>query len=241
MKPIAIFRFSATEGPGYFATFLERNNRSWQLIAVDEGDALPDTIDAYSGIAMMGGPMSVNDPLPWIEPLCALVRDASLRALPIVGHCLGGQLLAKALGGVVTRNTIKEIGWGTIAVEHTPQAVDWLGNLACPGTEQAVFQWHGETFSLPPMAIRLATNQWCANQIFVVGPSLGMQCHVEMTLPMIERWCETWSIETRDLDALPECVQTPEAMIGEAAMHIPAMRQLADQIYGRWLKGFERD
>lgn len=241
MKPIAIFRFFATEGPGYFATFLERKKRSWQLIAVDAGDALPPSADRYSGIAMMGGPMSVNDPLPWIDPLCALLRDAAARDIPLIGHCLGGQLLAKALGGTVARNATKEIGWGAVTVERTPLSARWLGALAEAGADPTVFQWHGETFSLPPSATRLATNAWCANQIFVAGPHLGMQCHVEMTPAMIERWCESWHAEVRGLSELPACVQTPEAMIADASLRIPSMRAFADQLYGRWLEGLNDD
>jgi GMP synthase-like glutamine amidotransferase len=236
MKPIAVFRFSATEGPGYFATFLERNNRSWKLIAVDDGDRIPETVDAYSGIALMGGPMSVNDPLPWIDPLCARLREASAQAMPIIGHCLGGQLLSKALGGVVTHNAVKEIGWSRLAVEPTAHTADWLGQES---DAQTVFQWHGETFSIPPGATRIATNAWCANQIFVAGPHLGMQCHIEMTPVMIETWCEAWAAETHRLPSLPACVQTPAAMIGDAARHIPAMRQLAERLYGRWLEGLK--
>src|SRR4051794_39211058 len=111
MRPVAILRFSRTEGPAYFADWLDARAIPWQLIAVDEGIAVPHDPRAFAGIAMMGGPMSVNDPLPWIEPTCALLRDAVAAAVPVVGHCLGGQLLAKALGAPVTRAPVAEIGW----------------------------------------------------------------------------------------------------------------------------------
>src|SRR5512142_1151884 len=111
MPPIAIFRFSETEGPAYFAEWLDAASLPWRLIAVDRGEPIPADPRAFAGIAMMGGPMSVNDPLPWIEPLCALLRDAVEADVPVIGHCLGGQLLAKALGAKVERARSPEIGW----------------------------------------------------------------------------------------------------------------------------------
>ena len=112
MLPVAIFRHAPVEGPGYFAIFLEQHGIPWRLIAIDAGETVPVTVDGFSGLCFMGGPMSVNDPLPWIEPVCALIRNAVARDVPVVGHCLGGQLMSKALGGEVTRNPVREIGWG---------------------------------------------------------------------------------------------------------------------------------
>src|SRR5512134_629352 len=111
MLPIAVFRFSPTEGPAYFADWLDARGWDWQLCALDEGARVPATVRAFAGIVMMGGPMSVNDDLPWLAPLMALLRDACGARVPVLGHCLGGQLLAQALGARVTRATIAEIGW----------------------------------------------------------------------------------------------------------------------------------
>ena len=101
MKPVAIFRSARTEGPGYFATVLERRSIEWKLIALDEGQPVPRDARAFSGMAFMGGPMSVNDDLPWIAPLLELMRDGVRKDVPALGHCLGGQLMSKAFGGVV--------------------------------------------------------------------------------------------------------------------------------------------
>src|SRR5512134_2441312 len=76
MLPIAVFRFSPTEGPAYFADWLDARGWDWQLCALDEGARVPATVRAFAGIVMMGGPMSVNDDLPWLAPLMALLRDA---------------------------------------------------------------------------------------------------------------------------------------------------------------------
>jgi GMP synthase-like glutamine amidotransferase len=127
MQPVAIFRHSPTEGPGYFAIFLEQQGIPWQLIAIDEGAPVPATAEGYAGLCFMGGPMSVNDPLPWVEPVCELIRDAVAKDVPVIGHCLGGQLMSKALGGEVTKNPVKEIGWSKAGGEDNPVARHWLG------------------------------------------------------------------------------------------------------------------
>lgn len=237
MPPVAIFRHSPTEGPGYFAIFLERHGIPWRLIAIDEEEPVPASADAYAGLCFMGGPMSVNDPLPWIDPVCALIRNAAGQGIPVIGHCLGGQLISKALGGRVTRNPVKEIGWGEAEAAGDPMVRHWLGKHA--DQTATVFQWHGETFSLPPGATRILGNAYCANQMFVLGPHLGMQCHVEMTPEMIATWCGQWSDEAAAAAHQPS-VQAPAEMIGGIPAKLPAMRQLADQLYATWVGGLKK-
>src|SRR4051812_37601667 len=108
MRDVAILRFSATEGPAYFAEWLDAHGISWQLIPLDQGAPIPSDAAAFAGVGMMGGPMGVNDSLPWIERVCALLRDAVAQQVPVIGHCLGGQLLAKALGATVDRAVTPE-------------------------------------------------------------------------------------------------------------------------------------
>ncbi|PKO89997.1 MAG: glutamine amidotransferase [Betaproteobacteria bacterium HGW-Betaproteobacteria-10] len=237
MQPVAIFRHSLTEGPGYFAIFLEQQGIPWRLIALDAGEAVPANADNFSGLCFMGGPMSVNDPLPWIASVCELIRDAVAKNAPVIGHCLGGQLISKALGGEVTRNRVKEIGWSAAVGETNVIAEQWLGERV--GKTETVFQWHGETFSLPTGATRILSNPYCTNQMFALGPHLGMQCHVEMTPEMIDCWCAQWAEETIDAPDLPS-VQTPDTMQSEMARRLPAMRQLAKQLYGVWINGLRR-
>lgn len=210
----------------------------WQLVAIDAGAVPPSNPEEYSGIAFMGGPMSVNDPLPWVEAECALIRAAVAIDVPVIGHCLGGQLMSKALGGHVARNRVKEIGWGDATIDDVAIADHWLGDFRGKAT---VFQWHGETFSLPAGATRLMHNEWCDNQMFVLGPHLAMQCHVEMTPEMIATWCQSWEEEVAGLAALPLPVQTPQQMQEETAYRLPAMRELAGRLYTNWIRGLQRD
>lgn len=235
MNPIAIFRHFRTEGPGYFATFLDRHSIPWTLIRVDQREPVPDGVGNFSGLVFMGGPMSVNDPLPWIAQSCALIRAAVAADLPVLGHCLGGQLIAKALGGTVTRNPIKEIGWGPVRVLENKAARDWFGDLA--GFE--TFHWHGETFSTPPGATRLLESAHCANQAYALGKVFGMQCHVEMTVEMIRQWCADGAAEIAASDS--PAVQAPEAMLAGMAPRVAALNAVADRIYSRWIAGLKRD
>jgi GMP synthase-like glutamine amidotransferase len=234
MRPVAIFRHSPTEGPGYFAIFLESRQIPWQLIALDRGIPVPTSAQDYAGLCFMGGPMSVNDPLPWIDPVCTLIQEAAAREIPVLGHCLGGQLISKALGGHVSKNPVKEIGWSRATGGGDPISCRWLGDFA--GQALSLFQWHGETFSLPKNATLLASNEYCAHQMFALGPHLGMQCHVEMLPEMIECWLQNWEEEVGALTRQPS-VQTPPEILDGIPANLPAMRRLADQLYGVWVQG----
>ena len=232
MKPVAIFRHSPTEGPGYFATYLNARGLQWQLVKLDEGEGVPAGVGSFSGLVFMGGPMSVNDDLPWIAPVLELIRKAVPADVPVLGHCLGGQLMSKALGGSVGRNPVKEIGWGEIEVADNPEAKAWFG----PDLKRfESFHWHGETFTIPPGAVRIMGNRNCENQGFVAGKNLGMQCHVEMTEDLIESWCKSGSEETAT--AISPAVQTPDQMQRGMEQKLGALRVVAGRLYDRWVEG----
>lgn len=236
MNSVGIFRHSITEEPGYFATFLTRHNIPWRLVKVDAGEAVPADARTFSGLCFMGGPMSVNDDLPWIAPVLGLIRNAVSHDVPVIGHCLGGQLMAKALGGAVTRNPVKEIGWGRIDTVPNEQSRRWLGDAA----SFLSFHWHGETFGLPPGTVRIAASPYCENQMFVLGKHLGMQCHVEMTPELIATWCADWDKEMRSLAERSPAVQTPVDMLADVNEKTARLHGVADRLYGEWIKGLAR-
>lgn len=232
MKPVVIFRHAAIEGPGYLATFLEEHNIPWQLIKIDAGEALPASVLDFSGVVLMGGPMSVNDDLPWIAPLLALIREAYQAEIPLLGHCLGGQLISKALGAVVTKNPIKEIGWGEVNVTNNPTAKEWFGELEVFNS----FHWHGETFSLPENAVHLLSSPYCQNQAYSIGKHLAFQCHIEMTPEMVESWCEVGADEIAEsIESV--AVQQPEKIQETLPLHCFFLNKVAKQVYSQWIKG----
>ncbi|HUO44576.1 MAG TPA: type 1 glutamine amidotransferase [Burkholderiales bacterium] len=231
MKPVAVFRHTPTEGPGYFATYLDTHRIPWRLIAVDAGETVPADPRAFSGLVFMGGPMSVNDDLPWIAPALQLIRDAVTADVPVLGHCLGSQLMSKALGGAVTRNRVKEIGWGEVRIPDHPAARQWFGDVPA----FVAFHWHGETFSLPSGAERMLTNGNCDNQAFALGKHLGMQCHIEMTPQLIASWCDNGAREIAESDS--PAVQSAAEIENAIGRHLPALHHVANTVYGRWVRG----
>jgi len=202
---------------------------------MDSGDAVPKDARGFSGLAFMGGPMSVNDDLPWIASLLELIRGAARDDVPTLGHCLGGQLISKALGGTVTRNGIAEIGWGEVQVEDNGVARQWFGDAA--GFES--FHWHGETFTIPLGATRVLSNAHCANQGFALGKHLGLQCHVEMTEEMVQVWCRDGRKEIEEGTA-SAAVQPPEEIERDLAVRIDRLHQVAGRVYDHWLDGLSR-
>lgn len=234
MKPVAIFRHARTEGPGYFADFLDARAIPWRLICIDAGEALPEYCHEFSGLVFLGGPMSVNDDLPWIAPVLALIRGAVASDIPVLGHCLGGQLMSKALGGVVGPNPVKEIGWGDLTVAENGAAHDWFGD-----THRFLgFHWHGETFSIPDGAVRVLSSAYCSNQAFAMGKHLGFQCHIEMTEAMILEWCANGADEIASALASPG-VLTVELINDGMSEKVGALNKTATRVYERWIEGLK--
>ena len=234
MKPVLIFRYARTEGPGHFATFLSEHGLLWELVRLDEGEPVPGSCEGFSGLGFMGGPMSANDELPWTQPVLDLMRCAVDEGVPVIGHCLGGQMLSRALGGVVSRAPIKEIGWIPVTFDDNPQAREWFGHDA-PGF--TTFEWHEDAFTIPPGGTRILTGKTCENQAYVVdGRHLGMQCHVEVTAEMIETWCR---IGISDIDqnvGLSPAVQDALTITTSIPKYLPQLSATASRLYTRWIR-----
>jgi GMP synthase-like glutamine amidotransferase len=233
MLPVAIFRHSPTEGPGYFATYLDAHSIDWKLVKIDAGEAVPASVDEFSGLVFMGGPMSVNDELPWIPATLQLIRMAVDADIPVLGHCLGAQLMSTALGGTVGASPQKEIGWGRVDVADNEQARAWFGDTR----GFLAFHWHGETFSIPPGAACVASSPHCANQTLALGKHLGLQFHVEMTPEMIRSWCQSGASE------IERSACSTVRPVSEIESHLQTrtsvLNAVAERLYGRWIKGLK--
>ncbi|HXS51878.1 MAG TPA: type 1 glutamine amidotransferase [Usitatibacter sp.] len=237
MKPVLVFRYARSEGPGHFATFLAEHGIAWKLVALDEGEPVPESSGYFSGLGFMGGPMSANDELPWTQPVLALMRDAASRGVPMIGHCLGGQMLARALGARVTRHDRREIGWVPLAVERNATALDWFGDIRAFDA----FEWHEDTFAVPAGAERILTGEYCPNQAYVAaGLHLGMQCHVEVTAEMIETWCRIGIEEIDENIGKSPAVQDALTIRTGMLQKLQPLSATASRLYERWSQGLKR-
>lgn len=182
-----ILQHVSFEGPGSADEWLRARGAMVSVTRFHEpAPSLPPVEDIDLVIAL-GGPMSVNDErvLPWLRAEKRFIREAILRGTPVLGICLGAQLMASSLGAEVYPNDEKEIGWFPIAAEPAEATA-----FVFP-PELTVFHWHGETFELPPGGVRLATSAACRNQAFQVGArAIGLQFHLETTPESVERLLE---------------------------------------------------
>jgi len=232
VKPVLILQHIDRGGPGLFAEFLRDHDVPFEIRRPDRGAPVPTgrALGAFSGVCLCGGTQSANDPDPWMHAELELVRTAAAEGLPVIGHCLGGQVISKALGGQVTAQAPVEFGWQALRPVAGPSADDWLGGH---GFEFTAMQWHNERFSLPPGAAPLLEGDHCRQQAFVIGPMLGMQFHVELDEPTIRHWTD----DLRELIPAPGAsVQTAEQVIEGLDTNYPRSQALARCLYQRWLK-----
>jgi GMP synthase-like glutamine amidotransferase len=174
---VQVFQHVQFEGLGCIEPWLQARGAQIGYTRFFQGDTLP-AVDSIDMIIAMGGPMSVNDEeeLPWLKQEKQFIQDAITRGVPVLGVCLGAQLIASALGARVYRNPLKEIGWFSIQAVPTAEPVFQFPS------ECLVFHWHGETFDLPKGAVRLARSDGCENQAFQLRSNvIGLQFHLEAT------------------------------------------------------------
>ncbi len=234
IKPVLILQHLSFDGPAYLGSWLEREGQRFDVFDSERGETYPRRIDAYGALAVLGGEMSANDPLPPLRQAESLIRQALDAGLPVLGHCLGGQLMARALGARVHASPAPEIGWQSMQLVDSPTARAWFGE----GEEMMVYHWHSEAFELPAGAELVASSAACPNQAFALGPhQLAMQFHVELDSAKLANWAASRDPVFLRLQREHSTVQSGAAMLAQAARALPAQQQLADRIYRRWLAG----
>jgi GMP synthase-like glutamine amidotransferase len=220
---VVAFRHVPFEDLGLIRPTLEERGISVEFADLYcDGATLPELAGA-AGLIFMGGPMSANDPLPYLQTEFQVMRQAVERSQPVLGICLGSQLLAKALGARVYRNPTKEIGWFDIHLTEAARQDDLFAGLN--GTE-TVFHWHGETFDLPSGATWLAYSEACLHQAFRLnGNTYGLQFHLEVTPEMIMDWCQQ-EANCGDVHELAAPV--------DPYRNRERLAQLSRLVFGRW-------
>lgn len=236
MKPIAIFQHTIVGAPGSIPSILEKLGIPYQIFHIHKNEPIPAKATDFSGLIFMGGYMSVYDDYPWIAQEIALIQQADQYHIPVLGHCLGSQLVSTAFGGKVYTNKTKEIGWNHIIVDSNDEAEYWFGQNA--GQEILTFQWHGDTFSIPPHATRIATSTYCENQAFVVnGIHLGIQSHLEMTTELVQFSYERngHQLEQEYQKGNP-ATNSPQMLITDLAEKTADIHHTLMHIYTNWTK-----
>jgi GMP synthase (glutamine-hydrolysing) len=216
---VLAFRHVPFEHLGRISDSLASRQIEYEYVDLFSGASVPD-ISAAAGLIFMGGPMSANDDLPYIRQELDLIEKAVSFGKPILGVCLGSQLIAKALGARVYRNPAKEIGWYPVYWTEAGRAEL---QLSAPET---VFHWHGETFDLPSGAELLAYSDLCSHQAYRVGNNIyGLQFHLEVTPEMIADWL-TQDANCGDVREVATPINTNA--------HAARLEELSRQVFGHW-------
>ncbi|MFH1351788.1 MAG: type 1 glutamine amidotransferase [Pseudomonadota bacterium] len=187
------------EGPGVFADFLKVKDWDSETIHLDQGGVIPSAWRSCDLLVVMGGPMNVYEEViyPYLIEETKVIGEALQRGLPVLGFCLGAQLMAKSFGAKVMKGHKKEIGW------YRVQMTDEGGRdpfLRLFPKELFVFQWHSDTFQLPEGAVRLVCSDDYMNQAMRVGSmGYGFQFHFEITREMIDQWLVTGQEEVEEM------------------------------------------
>ncbi len=231
MKPILILQHMSTDGPGHLHTWLRQRGLAHQVVDSQAGQAFPTSMAAYGALAVLGGAMSANDDLPSLRQAEQLILQAMADGKPVIGHCLGGQLMARALGAAVGASPAPEIGWQTLQVQDTPEARRWFG----PEPVHTVMHWHYESFGLPPGAHWLARSTACPHQAFAIGPHLAMQFHIEIDAQKLESWLDHGDPLWGPARLRHPSVQDAATMRTLLPRYLQAHQALADRLYTRWL------
>jgi GMP synthase (glutamine-hydrolysing) len=210
-RSLLVLRHEPFEHLGYFEEILQNQNVSF--IYSDLDDILD--LGGHDGLIVMGGPQSAND--PGMSAELHFVQQAMDAKTPVLGICLGAQLIAKALGAHVYRNREKEIGWAPVYFHPVAEEDPVFGGLPSPSM---FFHWHSETFTLPPGADSLAYSDKCLQQAFRYRETIyGIQFHPEITPEMILDWCDQ-PVNRGDADTLDDPIDPHAADTAPLAQHI---------------------
>ena len=234
MRKLLVFQHSAREPLGVFDPMLRRAGFRIRYVNFSRQPEIKPDVSRYNGLVVLGGPMNVDETerFPHLATEIAAIREALERGIPILGICLGAQLLAAALGANVRPNNVREIGWYRL---HATAAAE--GDPLCRhlGGDQHVFQWHAYTFDLPPGAVHLASTPTCPNQAFRFGDrAYGLQFHLEADANLIERWLHVPEYRTEAANAGPE--HHLEHILRDTHSHAGHALTVSQRVFGEFIE-----
>jgi GMP synthase (glutamine-hydrolysing) len=229
MAKIYVLQHHPVENLGNIADALEGAALAWQYVQVANGQPVPPSMKGAGGLIVMGGPMGVyqTDRYPWLRDEMHLIEDAMKLNLPVLGICLGAQILAAALGAKVERNPNgKEIGWHPIRLHDSAKDDRLMRGLP---TTMTPFHWHGDIFEVPPGAVSLASSDKTPCQAFRQGDkTYGFQFHFEVTREGVAAMAEAFAkgLVRQNIPA--------DQMIAQASDYLPSLEKISDAVFSRW-------
>jgi len=228
---ILIIKHISIEGPGTIADFFEKRQVPLDIIELGDGESLPRDMNDIDAVIVLGGPMNVyeEDKCPFLKPEDQFLKEVIKEEIPLLGICLGSQLIAKASGAEVKKAPVKEIGWSMVQMKDEGQFDPLFEGI---DDFLAVFQWHHDTFDLPLGAKLLSTSKECPHQAFKLGKNIyGLQFHIEVTKPIIESWIKKY-FKVEDANSHPQ----GKKMLDQYDQIKDRFDQQAGQIYQNFLK-----
>jgi GMP synthase (glutamine-hydrolysing) len=226
-KKVLAVQHVAVEPPSLVATALEEDGVAVQVVHTYRGEPVPADATGLDGLVVMGGPMGVDeaDRHPNLGSELRLLESALGRGVPVLGVCLGSQLLAAALGARVENGPAKEIGWYPVTLEPPAREDPLFAPL--PESFHAL-HWHGDVFELPKGAVRLARSERTAIQAFRHGKAWGLLFHAEVTSRQLAEMASAFEAE------LEEAEVTTDTLLHGARAHHATLERLARPLFRRW-------
>lgn len=218
------------EGPGTLGDFFTGQGYVTKTIDLGAGDHLPDSLDGMEAVIILGGPMNVyeEDKYPFLKKEDIFIKEALARGIPLMGICLGSQLLAKAAGAAVGKSPQKEVGFFPIQLTQEGRRDPLFRGL---NKELEIFQWHEDMFQIPAGAQWLAASSACPHQALKVGPNAyGLQFHIEITDRSIREWSDGYW-DRKDTAAMVK----KREMLEDYQKKKEQFNRVADKIYNNFL------
>jgi GMP synthase (glutamine-hydrolysing) len=228
MPRVTCFQHIDCEGPGSLGDFFHSQQIHLDILKPFQGD--PVSSHLGDGLVVLGGPMGVYEEkqYPWMTEELKAIRQCLKASIPVLGICLGSQMLAQAAGGRVFKGPQAEVGWFPITLTPEGKQDPLLRDLP---PEFNAFHWHGDTFTLPEKALRLAESSLYPHQVFRIGSNAyGFQCHLEVTEEMVRDWVVQYA---KELTPQGGSIR-PEPIEKKLSENVKSLRVIAEKVFTRF-------